>query len=149
MFRAASKQFLRDLMNHVGFELIRIPSGISSDSRQADNLSESLLSGTTVGMHPFLVPVELVTWDNGFSLHPQGWNPYAMTASALLASFSCTYETSPLARFYASFQPSTAADYLCPGLKGLGPLSALPADSYILPWSLESQIGRASCRERV
>jgi hypothetical protein len=138
MVKAAGKQFIRDLLDRMGLQVIRTPSGILSGSHQAENLSESLLSGTTIGMQAFPVSVHLLTWDNGFSLHPQGWNPYAMTASALLASPSCPYEASPLARFYAVFQPTTAADYLCPELKGLGPLSVFPADSYILPWNLES-----------
>ncbi|WP_018526612.1 hypothetical protein [Alkalispirochaeta alkalica] len=99
----------------------------------ASSLAEAILSGPENHRKALQVTPGELTWDNGFSLHPQGWNPYRKTAEEIISG--CRhYRDSSLARFYTSFCPSSAAEYL--GLNRGDLLLSLPPAASLPPWSL-------------
>jgi hypothetical protein len=67
-----------------------------------------------------------------FPCVPGAGHPYLETARALLADPALPYEATPLARYYACFQPATAADYL--GVASAHPLLLAPPAAVFLPW---------------
>lgn len=142
------KHMLRTYLRSRGLDIVRV-AGVSDHSvLPAENLVDHLFSVGKEKFTALLVPVEDLTWDDGFSLDPAGWNPYLKTASEYLRGTATSYETSSLHAFYAAFSPATAAEYLATSLPGNGPLSLIPAGSYILPWSLVSPEERFLDRKR-
>ena len=142
------KEIIRSVALRLGFELVRRPVKGRQPLPLAEGPAGSLLSGSNAGAYPFNVPVERLSWDNGFSLHPDGWNPYVQTVRAYLAGECDSYAGSPLEAFYRSFRPDTAAAYLGPAFSADSPLHTIPAQAYILPWSLLSPEQRLRQRRR-
>lgn len=129
-------QLLRRPLRALGFDLVRTATRHRSPPPVTSVLSDVVLSGSTNHLLAFTAPVEVLTWDNGFSLHPEGWNPYRETAVALLQDPRHEYDQSALKRYYHCFQPLSAAEYLCPELADVNNLlSETPADAYVTPWS--------------
>ncbi len=126
---------LKKLLHDLGFRLVRIPK---NQSEISNSLADVVLSQRIMSETAFNAPMYSLTWDNGFSLHPEGWNPYKETAAALLANPELDYEDSVLKKFYDQFQPRNAAEYLCPDLPDTEVLAKFPGAAFIAPWSLIS-----------
>ena len=148
--------FIRHLIRHLirrflrrrGLDLVRISSDPGREAPLAEQLTDQLLAQGQADLDAYPVPVEELTWDNGFSMRTDGWNPYLRTVRDYLNGDCESYERSALQRFYRFFQPETAADYLCPDLPEGGPLATTDAAAYIHPWSLRSPRQRLDERRR-
>lgn len=103
-------------------------------------LEQAVIGFVTPPRHSLVVnaPIPDMTWESGFSMHPDGWNPYVATVAGYLDGRFTEYAGSPLEQYYTRFLPETAAEYLCPHLVRVGPLSDIPARAFLPPWSLRS-----------
>jgi hypothetical protein len=142
------KNLLRTCLRSRGLDLVRVNSGSDDEVPPTEFIADHVFSVGHKDAAALSVPVTELTWDNGFSLDPVGWNPYRKTACEYLDGSAVRYETSSLHAFYAAFIPASAAEYLAPVLPADGPLSRYPAASYILPWSLSSPGERLESRAR-
>ena len=139
---------LRRFLRRRGLDIVRISAAPGQAPPLVEHLVDQLLARGEAELAAYPVPVEQLTWDNGFSLHPDGWNPFLQSAREYLSGRQTQYAGSALERFYRLYAPETAAAYLCPELPAGGPLSALQAAAYIHPWSLRSPAQRLKERRR-
>jgi len=142
------KHFLRSILRSQGFDIIKTVHKKGIEPPLTESIVDQLFTITQGSIPALSVPVSSITWDNGFSLHPNGWNPYLQTVKEYLSGTVKSYKDSTLYRFYNSFTPEFAGTYLSPSLPSLGPLSKISAHSYILPWSTLTPEERLKSRQK-
>jgi hypothetical protein len=142
------KNFLRSVLRSRGLDIVRVASSSGQEPPLTDQVADHLFSVGQSGVPAVAIPVELLGWDNGFTLHPEGWNPYLSAVREYLDGSVRTYEESSLCAYYSCFTPETAAGYLCPDLPADGALAGIQAASYILPWATVSPEERLQTRQK-
>ncbi|TFG86663.1 MAG: hypothetical protein E4H18_04155 [Hyphomicrobiales bacterium] len=114
--KARLKHLLRSFLRSRGLDLVRTTRPGAAEPPLAGQLTDQLFCTSQECVPALAVPVELLGWDNGFTLGPGGWNPYLAAAREYLSGTARRYEESSLCSFYAAFTPATAAEYLSPTL---------------------------------
>jgi hypothetical protein len=142
------KNFIRSMLRSRGLDIVRVAGSSGQELPLTDHVADQLLFVGQSGIPAVAIPLELLGWDNGFTLHPEGWNPYLATAREYLAGCALTYEESSLCAYYTRFTPETAAGYLCPELPADGELAGIQAAAYILPWSTQTPEERKQTRQK-
>jgi hypothetical protein len=142
------KYLLRSILRSKGLDIVKISHKTGTDPALTEYIIDQLFTIGQGSVPAYSVPVSDITWDNGFSLHPDGWNPYLQTAVEYLSGKVQNYQDSSLNTFYNTFTPETAGAYLSAGLSSSGTLSEIPAHSYILPWSVLSPEERLKSRQK-
>ena len=141
------KHFLRSILRSHGFDIIKTVHKKGIEPPLTEYIADQLFTINQGKIPALSVPVTDITWDNGFSLHPNGWNPYLQTVKEYLSGTVQSYGDSSLYSFYNSFTPESAGAYLSPDLSSSGPLSKISAHSYILPWSTLTPEERLKSRQ--
>jgi len=146
------KQLLRSFLRSQGLDIVKISHKTGTEPALTKDIVDQLFTIGQGNIPALSVPVTDITWDNGFSLHPDGWNPYLQTAKEYISCSVQSYEDSSLNAFYDAFTPESAGEYLSAGfssgLSSSGTLSKIPAHSYILPWSVLSPEERLKSRQK-
>ncbi len=142
------KQFLRSILRSQGLDIVKISHKAGTEPALTEYITDHLFTIGQGNVPAYSVPVSDITWDNGFSLHPDGWNPYLQTAGEYLSGNVQRYEDSSLYSFYTAFTPESAGAYLSPDLSSSETLLKTPAHSYILPWSVISPEERLKTRQK-
>ncbi len=98
------------------------------------------------GPDAMYVDIDRIVNRAGFAYGPSGWHPYVEALQEHLAEPDLPYESTSLARFYASYQPSTVHDLLIDGAAPGRVLATWPAvDPLIDVWSVTGQGVAETC----
>jgi len=142
------KYLLRSILRSQGLDIVKTSHNAGTEPALTQYITDQLFTTGQGNIPAYSVPVTDITWDNGFSLHPDGWNPYCQTAKEYLSGTVQRYKDSTLYTFYKSFTPESAGAYLSSDLSSTGPLSKTSAHSYILPWSTLTPEERLKSRQK-
>ncbi|MFW5811883.1 MAG: hypothetical protein ACOCWS_02775 [Alkalispirochaetaceae bacterium] len=110
-----------------------------------DDFLQMLYRSEAPGDARFRAPLSLCVDALGYSFSAAGFHPYCAALREYAQGGVATYEESLLQRYYAEFQPASAAELF--GLSGggtgghgadnLDPLSDYPPDTHLTPWLAE------------
>ena len=127
---------ISSLLGRVGVELVRAGKAVIDLRGVTDDPVEAAYRA---GLRPFLIDVPLASCrvlpGSGFACAATAGNPFVDTLIAYGADRQLDYEHSPLAGFYAAWQPRTLVAAL--GLEGpaVSPaLAAAPPLGLVMPW---------------
>lgn len=127
---------VKSLLGRVGVQVVRVGKGVI-DLRAVTG--DSVEAAYRAGLRPFLIKVPLASCrvlpGSGFACTATAGNPFVDTLVAYAADKQLDYERSPLAGFYAVWQPQTLVSVL--GLEEFTvsrELGAAPPLGLTMPW---------------
>lgn len=122
----------------LGYELVRASSRPFPRPIPAlhEHVTAALLASRVGGNSAFSCPIDSIVMLNGFGFGPSSWHPFTATLREHVEHGISNYEDSILARFYARWQPTNAAEAIV-GFSDLPPgFATTPAHGYhFSPWS--------------